>query len=104
MVSLHYDHSMASGRGYSSEKPELLKRLRRVEGQIGGISKMVEDERYCIDVLTQIAAAQAALDKVALGLVDGHARCCMRRAAEEGRADEVTTEMMDAVARLLRKG
>ncbi len=58
-------------RGYTASKDQLLARLRRVEGQVRGIEKMVDDDRYCIDVLTQISAIQAALDKVALGLLDG---------------------------------
>jgi len=60
-------------RGYTATKDQLLTRLRRIEGQVGGIQRMVEDDRYCIDVLTQISAIQAALDKVALGLLDDHA-------------------------------
>ena len=66
-----------STRGYSASKEQLLTRLRRIEGQVRGIEGMVEDERYCIDVLTQIGAVQAALDKIALGLLDGHARHCL---------------------------
>jgi DNA-binding FrmR family transcriptional regulator len=62
--------------GYSATKEQLLTRLRRIEGQVRGVGGMVEDDRYCIDVLTQISAIQAALDKVALGLLDGHARHC----------------------------
>jgi len=91
-------------RGYTATKDQLLTRLRRVEGQVRGIEKMVEEDRYCIDVLTQIAAIQAALDKVALGLLDGHARHCMREGAAEGRADEMATEMMAAVGRLMKRG
>ena len=64
-------------RGYTASKEQLNKRLARIEGQVRGVSKMVEDDRYCIDVLTQIGAIQAALDKVALGLLDGHARHCL---------------------------
>ena len=64
-------------RGYSATKDQLLKRLRRVEGQVRGVQGMVDDDRYCIDVLTQISAIQAALDKVALGLLDEHARRCV---------------------------
>ena len=64
-------------RGYTATKDQLQKRLARVEGQVRGVSKMVEDDRYCVDVLTQINAVRAALDKVALGLLDGHARHCM---------------------------
>ncbi|WP_420829792.1 metal-sensitive transcriptional regulator [Actinocatenispora thailandica] len=91
-------------RGYTATKPQLLTRLRRIEGQIRGIERMVDDDRYCIDILTQIAAIQAALDKVGLGLLDGHARHCMREGADEGRADEMAEEMMSAVGRLLRRG
>jgi DNA-binding FrmR family transcriptional regulator len=64
-------------RGYTANKDQLLVRLARIEGQIRGIERMVEDDRYCIDILTQISAAQAALDKVALGLLDGHAHTCV---------------------------
>lgn len=65
---------------------------------------MVEEDRYCIDVLTQISAIQAALDKVALGLLDDHVRHCMSRGNDEGREEEVRTEMMAAVGRLMRRG
>lgn len=91
-------------RGYTASKEQLLARLRRVEGQVRGIERMVEDDRYCIDVLTQLSAVQAALEKVALGLLDGHARHCMREGAAEGRADEMATEMMAAVGRLMKRG
>jgi len=90
-------------RGYAPSKDQLLARLRRVEGQIRGIERMVQDDRYCIDILTQISAAQAALDKVALGLLDGHARTCVL-GAELERREERTEEMMAAIARLLRRG
>ena len=72
-------------RGYSATKDQLLKRLRRIEGQVRGVQGMVEDDRYCIDVLTQISAVQAALDKVALGLLDDHARHCARPATSATR-------------------
>lgn len=91
-------------RGYTATKDQLLARLRRIEGQIRGIQGMVEDDRYCIDVLTQISAAQAALDKVALGLLDGHAHHCVVGGAAGGTAEERTDEMMAAVGRLLRRG
>jgi DNA-binding FrmR family transcriptional regulator len=90
-------------RGYSATKDQLLKRLRRVEGQVRGVEKMVEDDRYCIDVLTQISAVQAALDKVALGLLDEHARHCVVPAAGDDQADK-TDELMAAVGRLMRRG
>ena len=78
-------------RGYTATKEQLNKRLARIEGQVRGVSRMVDEDRYCIDVLTQISAIQAALDKVALGLLDGHARHCLlgRRlgAGDRRRAD-----------------
>lgn len=87
-------------RGYSAGKDQLVNRLKRIEGQVRGVQKMVEDERYCIDVLTQVAAVQAALDKVALGLLDDHARHCVIDGPEQAK-DARTDELMDAVARLL---
>ncbi len=90
-------------RGYTASKAQLLARLRRIEGQIRGIEGMVEDDRYCIDILTQISAAQAALDKVALGLLDGHAHSCVI-GAEPDQQDARTDEMMAAVGRLLKRG
>lgn len=91
-------------RGYTATKDQLQSRLRRIEGQVRGIEKMVDDDRYCIEVLTQISAVQAALDKVALGLLDGHARHCVIEGAEEGEKDELTSELMAAVGRLMRRG
>ncbi|HET9125250.1 MAG TPA: metal-sensitive transcriptional regulator [Solirubrobacteraceae bacterium] len=90
-------------RGYSASKDQLIKRLRRIEGQVRGVEGMVADERYCIDVLTQISAIQAALDKVALGLLDDHAHHCVMGAAGEER-DAKTGELMAAVGRLMRRG
>ena len=90
-------------RGYSATKDSLLNRLRRIEGQVRGVERMVEDDRYCIDVLTQISAVQAALDKVALGLLDEHARHCVAGAEGEDQVDK-TDELMAAVARLMRRG
>ncbi|HLH65666.1 MAG TPA: metal-sensitive transcriptional regulator [Solirubrobacteraceae bacterium] len=90
-------------RGYTASKDQLLARLRRIEGQVRGIQRMVSDDRYCIEILTQISAAQAALDKVALGLLDGHAHTCVVGAEPELR-DARTEEMMAAVGRLLRRG
>jgi CsoR family transcriptional regulator, copper-sensing transcriptional repressor len=91
----------AETRGYTASKPALLNRLRRIEGQVRGVQRMVEDDRYCIDVLTQISAIQAALDKVALELLDDHAHHCVMGA---GDAAEKTDELMAAVARLMRRG
>ena len=93
----------APTRGYSATKEQLQRRLRRVEGQVRGVARMVEEDRYCIDVLTQISAIQAALDKVALGLLDDHAAHCVLGAAE-GERDEKPAELMAAVGRLMRRG
>ncbi len=90
-------------RGYSATKEQLQKRLRRIEGQVRGVQGMVDEDRYCIDVLTQISAIQAALDKVALGLLDDHARHCVMGAEGEAQADK-TDELMAAVGRLMRRG
>jgi DNA-binding FrmR family transcriptional regulator len=90
-------------RGYSATKSQLLTRLRRIEGQVRGVQGMVEQDRYCIDVLTQISAVQAALDKVALGLLDGHAHHCVVGASEDER-EAKTAELMGAVGRLMRRG
>jgi DNA-binding FrmR family transcriptional regulator len=90
-------------RGYTATKDQLLARLRRIAGQVGGVHGMVENDRYCIDVLTQISAIQAALDKVALGLLDDHAHQCVTGGASELQ-DERTAELMAAVGRLMRRG
>jgi DNA-binding FrmR family transcriptional regulator len=92
-------------RGYTASKEQLTKRLARIEGQVRGISKMVDDDRYCIDVLTQIGAIQAALDKVALGLLDGHARhCLLGHGSGPETVGEQADELMGAVGRLMRRG
>jgi DNA-binding FrmR family transcriptional regulator len=93
-----------ASRGYTASKDQLLARLKRIEGQIRGIEGMVEDDRYCIDILTQIGAAQAALDKVALGLLDGHAHTCVIGSQDPEERDAKTNELMAAVGRLMRRG
>jgi CsoR family transcriptional regulator, copper-sensing transcriptional repressor len=94
---------MATKRGYTASKEQLLDRLARVEGQVRGVARMVEEDRYCIDVLTQVAAVRAALEQISLGLLDGHARHCM---LGEGEAPEdpkeQVQELMGAVGRLVR--
>ena len=87
--------------GYAVSKDKLLTRLRRIEGQVKGVEGMVEDERYCIEVLTQISAIQAALDSVSLGLLHDHAQSCVIPAPDSER-DERTEELMAAVGRLIR--
>jgi CsoR family transcriptional regulator, copper-sensing transcriptional repressor len=87
--------------GYIDNQAALIKRMRRISGQVGGVERMISEERYCIDILTQISAIQAALDKVAVGVLDDHVRNCVVGADDQNR-DEMTEEMMGAVARLLR--
>jgi CsoR family transcriptional regulator, copper-sensing transcriptional repressor len=90
-------------RGYTEKKGAIERRLRRIEGQVRGVSGMVEADRYCIDVVTQITAIQAALDKVALELLEDHTKHCVVNAADGG-ADAMSEELMAAVRRLLRHG
>ena len=90
--------------GYIGEKPALVNRLKRIEGQVRGLQRMVEDETYCIDILTQVSAATKALETVALALLDEHLRHCVADAARVGGplADDKLTEASAAIARLVR--
>jgi DNA-binding FrmR family transcriptional regulator len=88
--------------GYTADKQALLSRLRRIEGQIRGLQRMVDEDTYCIDVLTQISAATKALQAVAVGLLEDHLRHCVVRAAAEGDADPKIKEASAAIARLVR--
>lgn len=91
-------------RGYTATKDQLGDRLARIEGQVRGIAKMVDDDRYCIDILTQINAVRAALDKVALGLLDGHARhCLVGGGGGPTDPDEQVKELMGAVGRMISR-
>ena len=90
--------------GYSQNKDDYLKRLRRIEGQVRGLQRMVEEDKYCIDILTQVSAATRALESVALGLLEEHLSHCVAQAIAEG-GDAATAkirEASDAVARLVR--
>jgi DNA-binding FrmR family transcriptional regulator len=91
-------------RGYTQQKDEHLRRLRRIEGQVRGLQRMIESDDYCIDVLTQISAATRALQAVSLGLLDEHLRHCVSQAITEGgeEADVKITEASAAIARLVR--
>ena len=91
-------------RGYSDDKDGYLKRLRRIEGQIRGLGRMVENDEYCIDVLTQISAATKALEAVSLGLLDEHLKHCVAEAIASGgaEADAKVREASEAIARLVR--
>jgi CsoR family transcriptional regulator, copper-sensing transcriptional repressor len=90
--------------GYTMTKDDLLKRLRRVEGQVRGIQRMVDEDTYCIDVLTQVAAATSALQSVAVGLLDDHLRHCVSEAVSTGgpEGDAKVTEAMRSIERLLK--
>ena len=95
---------MTAAHGYSQQKENYAKRLRRIEGQVRGIAKMIEEDKYCIDILTQVAAATRALQSVALGLLDEHLSHCVTEAIAEG-GDGATVkirEASDAIARLVR--
>jgi CsoR family transcriptional regulator, copper-sensing transcriptional repressor len=91
-------------RGYTATRTKLVNRLARVEGQVRGVARMVEEDRYCIDVLTQISAVQAALDKVALGVLADHAEHCIVHGHGGRTPEENSEELMAAVARLMRRG
>jgi CsoR family transcriptional regulator, copper-sensing transcriptional repressor len=91
-------------QGYTQDKDAYLKRLRRIEGQVRGIAKMIETDKYCIDVLTQVSAATKALEAVALGLLDEHLRHCVAQAASAGGevAEQKVAEASAAIARLVK--
>jgi CsoR family transcriptional regulator, copper-sensing transcriptional repressor len=90
--------------GYTHDKDSYLRRLRRIEGQIRGLERMIEQDRYCIDILTQIAAATRALQSTALGLLEEHLSHCVAQAIAEGgdEAAEKVREASDAIARIVR--
>jgi CsoR family transcriptional regulator, copper-sensing transcriptional repressor len=95
---------MTATRGYTANKSQLLDRLARIEGQIRGVSQMVEKDRYCTEVLTQLNAAQAAIDKVSLGLLDAHARHCLLGEGEGPKQpDQQVDELMDSIGRMLSR-
>ena len=83
--------------GYAQDKENYLKRLRRIEGQVRGVQKMVEDNRYCIDILVQISAIQAALRQVGMQLLERHANHCVAKAIREGSGEQSLRELMDVI-------
>lgn len=96
--------SPTAGHGYISDKKRYLARLKRIEGQARGIHRMVDEDAYCIDILTQISAINSALEKVALGLLDDHLKHCVAAAVQDGgdEAEAKIKEASDAIARLVR--
>ena len=97
-TSEHHEH------GYLHDKDRYLARLKRIEGQARGVHRMIEEDKYCIDILTQISALTSALEGVAIGLLDEHLRHCVVDAARDGgpEADEKIKEASDAIARLVK--
>ena len=87
-------------RGYYDDKADILARLRRIEGQVRGLQRMVDNDEYCIDILTQVTAATNALKKVAVGLLDDHIRHCVAQGTEEGK--DMVAEATAAIERLVK--
>jgi DNA-binding FrmR family transcriptional regulator len=88
--------------GYAMRKEDLQARLRRIEGQVRGLHRMVHEDQYCIDILTQVNSATAALRAVGMGLLDDHVRHCVRESLEQGQGDEKVEELVAAVARFAK--
>lgn len=99
-----HEHALpeaSTAHGYSLHKEDLIKRLRRIEGQIRGLQKMIEDDRYCVDILTQVSAAKAALDSVGMFLLEHHTHGCVAGAIKRGEGTEAVEELMGVVRKLL---
>lgn len=94
---------MAMKYGYADNKEAILKRLKRAEGQVRGVARMVEHDEYCIDILTQINALQAAVDKVAVELMRDHAKYCMTRVNGKAEQKEKAEELVGAISRMLSR-
>lgn len=84
------------------DKQALTDRLKKIEGQIRGVSRMIEEDRYCVDILVQVAAVRAALTKVGIALMEGHARGCMQAAVRRGEGDEAVGELMDVLEKFIK--
>ena len=89
--------------GYSANKKDLQDRLRRIEGQVRGLQRMVEEDQYCIDILTQVNSAASALKSVGMGVLDDHVRHCVKESIDTGESDEKLEELLTAVARFAGK-
>jgi len=85
-----------------AEHDDILRRLRKIEGQVRGLQRMIEDDRYCLDILTQLMAVRAALDRVGIKVLDAHARGCVATAVLSGKADESIDELVAALERFMR--
>jgi len=95
MMNHHHDHPLMPRN--EQEKQSMINRLKRIEGQIRGLQKMVEDDRYCVDILIQMSAVQAALKKVGFSVMERHAKMCVNHAAKEGKGDEYIDELMKVI-------
>lgn len=93
---------VAARHVHRGDKADLTRRLNRIEGQVRGLNKMVEDDRYCVDILTQVAAVRSALDALALQLLEDHSRGCLQQAIRSGGGDQAVSELMDVVRRFAR--
>lgn len=89
--------------GYAAKKDDLRSRLRKIEGQVRGLQRMVDEDQYCIDILTQVNSAASALKSVGMGLLDDHVRHCVKESFETGDSDEKVEELLAAVARFAGK-
>ncbi|MCM2674948.1 metal-sensing transcriptional repressor [Alkalicoccobacillus plakortidis] len=98
---MEHDHKTVDHRTTMS-KEQLTNRLKRIEGQVRGIQKMVEDDRYCVDILTQISAINAAMKKVSLQLLEDHSKHCVADAIKEGNGDQAIEELMSVVERFTK--
>ena len=87
---------------YGSDKSKILARLRRIEGQTRGLQRMIDEEKYCVDILTQVASVQSALEQVSLLLMESHLRYCVTEAAQEGKGEEKVREMVDVLRHYTR--
>lgn len=96
----HADHERHGV--YAREKADLLERLKKIEGQVRGIQRMIEEERYCVDVLVQVAAIRAALSKVGLALLESHTRGCVARAIKEDHGESAIDELVDVLVRFVK--
>ncbi|MFN2744277.1 MULTISPECIES: metal-sensing transcriptional repressor [Bacillus] len=97
-MSEHHDDHMLNPKS-SKEKEQIKNRLKRIEGQVRGIQNMIENDRYCVDILVQISAVQAAMQKVAFSLLENHTHHCVANAVKKGEGDEAIEELLDVFKR-----